>query len=67
MATIKCTGKRRMWRVGTLGTFKCGRTAIHTFETRVGTTRKHATCGDAACVSSITSGYPAHNWKPVAR
>jgi hypothetical protein len=56
----RCEGKRRQWRRGTLGTFKCGRVARYAFETRVGLTRRHRTCGDAECVRSITNGYPAY-------
>ena len=58
-----CEGKRRMWRGGVLGTFKCGRKARFSFTTRVGLTRVHYVCGgDDGCVGSITHGYPAHDW-----
>jgi hypothetical protein len=61
-----CSGKRRMWRGHTLGNYKCGRVATHTFETRVGMTRKHATCGADECVRSVTQGYPAFNFREVS-
>ena len=63
----RCEGKRRMWRGRTLGTFKCGRKAKYVFETRVGLTRNHYTCGDDECVRSITAGYPAANWRELVK
>jgi hypothetical protein len=61
----RCAGKRRMWRGNRLGNFKCGRVARYTFETRVGMTRRHATCGADECVGSVTQGYPAFNFKSI--
>lgn len=67
MATSqRCQGKRRMWRGHTLGTFKCGRKATHTFQTYVGLTRTHFVCsGEDGCVQSLTSGYPAMNMRKL--
>lgn len=67
MRATTCEGKRRMWRGGVLGVFKCGRKARFTFTTRVGLTRTHYVCGGAeGCVPSITHGYPVHDWRELA-
>lgn len=61
----RCEGKRRMWRGHRLGNFKCGRKARFVFQSYVGTSTTHYTCGDNECVGSITSGYPANNWREL--
>jgi len=55
----RCEGKRRQFRKGTYGVFKCNRKATGTIETQVGFTEHHHACGDDECHRSITAGYPA--------
>lgn len=55
----KCEGKRRQFRRGTYGIFRCMRNATGTVETHVGVTEHHYVCDDAQCFSSIAGGYPA--------
>jgi len=55
----RCQGKRRQFRRGTFGVFKCGRKATGTVETQVGFTKHHHVCDDAECFASIAGGYPA--------
>lgn len=62
----RCQGRRRQWRRGILGNYACGRVATYVFETRVGLSRTHYTCGDRECMDGITSGYPAYNVRAVA-
>lgn len=57
--TPRCEGKRRQFRGNTYGTFKCGRKATGTIETRVGFTEHHHACDDEQCYRSIAAGYPA--------
>jgi hypothetical protein len=55
----RCEGKRRQFRRGTYGVFKCMRKAMGTVETQVGMTEHHYVCDDEACFASIVCGYPA--------
>jgi hypothetical protein len=55
----KCEGKRRGFRRGAYGMFKCMRAAKGTVETQVGFTKHHGCCGDDQCYGSIAAGYPA--------
>lgn len=54
-----------MWRGARLGDYACGRVARYVFETRVGLTRTHRTCGDDDCVRSLTQGYPVFAWRDL--
>lgn len=63
----RCEGKRRMWRNRTLGTFKCGRVATHTFQSYVGLCTTHYVCNEDECLRSITNGYPANNMRALAK
>lgn len=62
-----CQGKRRMMRGHVWGLFPCRRKARYVFETYVGLSRSHYTCGEDECVRSITSGYPANNFRELAK
>lgn len=62
----RCQGKRRMQRGRTFGTYKCGRVARYVFQTYVGLSRSHYTCGDDECTASLTHGYGANNYRAVA-
>ena len=61
----RCQGRRRKWRGHVLGTFACGRKATHVVETRVGLSRTHYVCSDAACFNYVAGGYPASS-RPLA-
>lgn len=64
MAT-RCEGQRRMQRGHTFGKFKCTRKAKYVFQTYVGTSNTHYTCGDSECTSSITEGYGVNNYRAI--
>jgi hypothetical protein len=63
MKAKRCEGKRRQFRGGTFGVFKCGRKATGTVTTQVGFSETHHVCSDEACQAYISSGYPAE-YKP---
>lgn len=66
MKIQRCEGKRRQFRRGSYGVFKCMRKATGTVTTNVGFSKTHPCCGDDQCYSSIAGGYPA-NWTPYEK
>ena len=55
----RCEGKRRQFRRGSFGVFKCMRKATARVETQVGFTEQHFCCDSWDCYRAITGGYPA--------
>lgn len=55
----RCTGKRRQFRRGAYGIFRCMKRATGTMETHVGFTEHHHVCDDESCQHSVSAGYPA--------
>lgn len=61
MTKQRCEGKRRQFRRGSYGVFKCMRKATGTVTTNVGFSKTHHVCDDDECFSSIACGYPAQH------
>lgn len=66
MKAQRCEGKRRQFRKGAYGVFKCMRKATGTVTTSVGFSRTHHVCDDEECFSSVAGGYPA-NYTPFKK
>lgn len=55
----RCEGRRRGFRRGTFGVFKCGKKATGVVTTNVGFSETHYCCGGDECYRSIAGGYPS--------